>query len=67
MQLPKKEVIEATKEKTEFPYLAQKYNVFKVAKPVIKEAISAERIVQAEVFFLENVLKAANPEIKKQK
>jgi glutaredoxin-like protein len=45
-------------EATEFPHLAQKYNVYGVPKTVINETISFEGAVPEEV-FLGHVLKAA--------
>lgn len=51
-------------ESTEFPHLAQKYNVFGVPKTVINEMISVEGAVPEES-FLENVLKALNPQDEK--
>lgn len=47
-------------ESTEFPHLAQKYNVFGVPKTVINETIFIEGAVPEET-FLEHVLKAQNP------
>ena len=47
-------------ESTEFPHLAQKYNVFGVPKTVINETISVEGALPEES-FLENVLRALNP------
>lgn len=46
-------------ETTEFPHLAQKYNVFGVPKTVINETIFIEGAVPEET-FLEHVLKAQN-------
>jgi glutaredoxin-like protein len=46
-------------ESTEFPHLAQKYNVFGVPKTIINEALSVEGAVPEET-FLEHVLKALN-------
>lgn len=45
-------------EATEFPHLAQKYNVIGVPRTIINESITVEGAVPEEV-FLENVLKAA--------
>ncbi len=44
-------------ESTEFPHLAQKYNVFGVPKTIINESVSIEGAVPEES-FLEHVLKA---------
>lgn len=52
-------------ESTEFPHLAQKYNVFGVPKTVINETIFIEGAVPEEA-FLEQVLKAQNPSEEKQ-
>jgi len=46
-------------ESTEFPHLAQKYNIFSVPKTIINETITIEGAVPEEI-FLENVLKAIN-------
>ena len=51
-------------ESTEFPHLAQKYVVFGVPKTIINETISVEGTVPEEG-FLENVLKAVNPQDQK--
>jgi len=48
-------------ESTEFPHLAQKYNIFGVPKTVINETITIEGAVPEEI-FLENVLKALSPQ-----
>ncbi len=53
-------------ESTEFPHLAQKYNVFGVPKTIINETITVDGAVPEEV-LLENVLKAIDSEIRKQK
>jgi len=50
-------------EATEFPHLAQKYNVIGVPRTIINESITVEGAVPEEV-FLENVLKAAESESK---
>lgn len=50
-------------EATEFPHLAQKYNVIGVPRTIINESIVVEGAVPEEV-FLENVLKAAEVEDK---
>lgn len=52
-------------ESSEFPHLAQKYNVFGVPKTVINNAFSVEGAVSEEI-FLENVLKAIGSESQKQ-
>lgn len=44
-------------ESTEFPHLAQKYNVFGVPKTIINETIPVEGAVTEEI-FLEHVIKA---------
>lgn len=46
-------------ESTEFPHLAQKYNVFGVPKTIINETLSVEGAVPEET-LLEHVLKALN-------
>ncbi len=46
-------------ESTEFPHLAQKYNVFGVPKTIINETHSVEGAVPEET-FLEHVLKSLN-------
>lgn len=51
-------------ESTEFPHLAQKYNVMGVPKTVINETISVDGAMPEES-FLENVLKALNPQNEK--
>jgi len=51
-------------ESTEFPHLAQKYNVFGVPKTVINENIFIEGAVPEEV-FLEHVLKSLEPQSQK--
>ncbi len=48
-------------ESTEFPHLAQKYNVMGVPKTVINETISVDGAMPEES-FLENVLKALKPQ-----
>jgi glutaredoxin-like protein len=53
-------------ESTEFPHLAQKYNVLGVPKTVINETTFIEGAVPEEA-FLEQVLKAQNPPQEKQK
>ncbi len=45
-------------EATEFPHLAQKYDVYGVPKTVMNETVSLDGAVSEEI-FLENVLKAA--------
>ena len=47
-------------ESTEFPHLAQKYNVFGVPKTIINETVFIEGAVPEDT-FLEQVLKAQNP------
>lgn len=51
-------------ESTEFPHLAQKYNVFGVPKTIINETTSIEGALPEET-FLENVLRALNPQDEK--
>jgi len=51
-------------ESTEFPHLAQKYNVFGVPKTVVNETVFIEGAVPEDT-FLEHVLKAQNPAEKK--
>jgi glutaredoxin-like protein len=51
-------------ESTEFPYLAHKYNVVGVPRSIINESVTVEGAVPEEI-FLQNVLKAAQPEEKK--
>jgi len=51
-------------ESTEFPHLAQKYNIFGVPKTVINENVFLEGAVPEET-FLEHVLKALSPQDKK--
>lgn len=48
-------------EATEFPHLAQKYQVIGVPRTIINETITVEGAV-SEKTFLEHVLEAANPE-----
>lgn len=45
-------------EVTEFPFLAQKYNIFGVPKTVVNETVQFEGAVP-EAIFLEKVLQAA--------
>jgi predicted DsbA family dithiol-disulfide isomerase len=45
-------------EVTEFPFLAQKYNIFGVPKTVVNESVQFEGAVP-EAIFLEKVLQAA--------
>ena len=51
-------------EATEFPHLAQKYNVFGVPKTVINENIFIDGVVSEEV-LLEHVLKSLKPQVQK--
>ncbi len=51
-------------ESTEFPHLAHKYNVVGVPRTIINEHITVEGAVPEEI-FLQNVLKALQPEEKK--
>lgn len=51
-------------ESTEFPHLAQKYNVSGVPKTVINETSTIDGAVSEEI-FLEQVLKSLNPEEQK--
>ncbi|UCE39781.1 MAG: thioredoxin family protein [Candidatus Aminicenantes bacterium] len=48
-------------EATEFPHLAQKYNIVGVPRTIINESIIVEGAVPEEI-FLEHVLKAIKPE-----
>lgn len=48
-------------ESTEFPHLAQKYQIFGVPKTLINETITIDGAVPEEI-FLENVLKAIGPQ-----
>ena len=48
-------------EATEFPHLAQKYQVIGVPRTIINESITVEGAVPEEI-FLEHVLKAAKPD-----
>jgi glutaredoxin-like protein len=50
-------------ESTEFPHLAQKYNVFGVPKTVINETVFVEGAVPENI-FLEHILKAVGPDQK---
>jgi glutaredoxin-like protein len=48
-------------EATEFPHLSQKYSVIGVPRTIINESFTVEGAVSEEI-FLENVLRAANPD-----
>ncbi len=51
-------------ESTEFPHLAQRYNIFGVPKTVVNENVFIEGAVPEET-FLEHVLKALGPQEQK--
>lgn len=53
-------------ESTEFPHLAQKYNVFGVPKTIINETVTVDGTVPEDA-LLENVLKAIDSETVRQK
>ena len=53
-------------ESTEFPHLAQKYNVFGVPKTIINETVTVDGAVPEDA-LLENVLKAIDSETERQK